>query len=228
LRPHAAHQKILPACPRFPAVKFPKKKPAPVSAETFERLLGKADDCELRTFLVCGWLAGLRLSEAKSLEWELSTEAPWVDFDRNRIWFPAEFVKAAEHQWVPLDPVLRTALEALPRHGRKVFGFVSRRTREQLKRSGLSRRVVDLAKRAGVRLTMHALPRGFGCRYAGKVPAQVLQRLMRHANIRTTVDYYANVDAAVEAAVLGPQRNISRNTATTPGSNLSDTLSTSP
>ena len=58
---------------------------------------------------------------------------------------------------------------------------------------------------------MKALRRGFGCRYAGKVPAQVLQKLMRHVNIKTTMDFYANVDAAVEEAVLGPQRNTSCN-----------------
>jgi hypothetical protein len=34
---------------------------------------------------------------------------------------------------------------------------------------------------------------------------------MRHKNIKTTMDYYANVDAAVEAAVFGKQRNSSRN-----------------
>jgi hypothetical protein len=65
-----------------------------------------------------------------------------------------------------------------------------------------------------VRLTMHTLRKGFGCRYAGRVPAQVLQKLMRHRNIKTTMDYYANVDAAVEEAVLGPpadRRNSSRN-----------------
>jgi integrase len=71
----------------------------------------------------------------------------------------------------------------------------------------VSQRVRDLARKAGVRLTMKALRRGFGCRYAGKVAAHVLQRLMQHANIKTTMDYYANIDDAVEAAVLGDQRN---------------------
>jgi integrase len=68
-------------------------------------------------------------------------------------------------------------------------------------------KVVRLAKRAGVKLTSHSLRKGFGCRYAGKVPAQVLQRLMRHARISTTMAYYANVDEAVLEAVLGPRRN---------------------
>jgi integrase len=44
----------------------------------------------------------------------------------------------------------------------------------------MSDRVIRLAKKAGVRLTMHTLRKGFGCRYAGKVPAQVLQKLMLH------------------------------------------------
>jgi len=47
--------------------------------------------------------------------------------------------------------------------------------------------------------------------FAAKVPAQVPQRLMRHANIAVTMGFYANVDAAVEEAVLGAERNSSHN-----------------
>jgi integrase len=54
-----------------------------------------------------------------------------------------------------------------------------------------------------VPLTLRTLRRGFGCRYAGQVPAQTLQRLMRHASINTTLAYYANLDAAAEEAILG-------------------------
>ncbi|HEX5272519.1 MAG TPA: tyrosine-type recombinase/integrase, partial [Gemmataceae bacterium] len=81
--------------------------------------------------------------------------------------------------------------------------------------NGIGERVIRLAKKAGVRLTMHSLRKGFGCRYAGKVPAQVLQRLMRHANIQTTMAFYANVDEAVMNAVLGPKPNDLPNTAGT-------------
>ena len=70
---------------------------------------------------------------------------------------------------------------------------------------------VNLAKRAGVRLTMRTLRRGFGCYYAGRVPAQVLQKLMRHGDLRTTMAYYANVDDAAMEAVLGSQRSAPRN-----------------
>src|SRR5262249_20451179 len=110
--------------------------------------------------------------------------------------------KAGEDQWVPLDPDLREALEALQQRGRHVFHFVMP-SGEPATPSGMSKLISELARKAGVRLSMRSLRRGFGCRYAGKVPAQVLQRLMRHAKIDTTMDFYANVDEAVEAAVLG-------------------------
>src|SRR5262249_21958929 len=113
----ALSQKLIAEVPEFPKVKVPKKLPAPVAAEAFQRLLAKAPDLQLRAYLLCGWLAGLRLSEAYHLEWEPSDKAPWVDLARDRIWLPADFAKAGADQWVPLDPQLREALEALPRQG---------------------------------------------------------------------------------------------------------------
>jgi integrase len=210
----AVEQKMLSAIPKFPAVKMPKKDPQPVAVEAFERLLARAraEDAQLPAYLLCGWLAGLRLGEALALEWEESTQAPYIDLARDRIVLPAEVVKADRDQWVPLDPELRRELEALPRHGRKVFRFLSAKTGMPVTVSGMSQVVRYLARRAGVKLTMKALRRGFGCRYAGRVSAHVLQKLMRHANIKTTLDFYANIDAAVEEAVLGAKRNSSRNT----------------
>jgi integrase len=207
----AVSQKMLPDSPRFPAIKVPKKRPQPVPVEAFERMLEKAPDDMMRAYLLTGWLAGLRLSEAYAMEWEPTDEAPFLDLARDRIVLPAEVAKSVEDQWVPLDPALRPVLEALPRDGAKVFRFV-RKDGQPITVCSLSWRVIDLAKAAGVKLTMHTLRKGFGCRYAGKVPAQVLQRLMRHADIKTTMGYYANVDEAVMEAVLGPQRNSSRNT----------------
>lgn len=207
----AVGQKLLPHVPQFPAVRVPRKDPQPVAPEAFERLLAKAPDAGMRAYLLCGWRAGLRLEEAYLLEWERTDTAPWVDFANNRVVLPAELVKGVRDQWVPLDPQLRAALEAVPRQGRRVFHFPSQRG-GVLTAHGVSCKVIDLAKKAGVRLTMKALRRGFACRYAARVPAQVLQKLMRHANISTTLGYYANVDDAAMEAVLGPQRNVTRNT----------------
>jgi integrase len=208
----AKEQGSLARVPKFPKIELLQTDPAPVATESFERLYAKADgDPQLQAFMLCGWLAGLRRNEALALEWEETDQVPWVDLARNRIWLPAKFVKGKKDRWVPLDPELRQALLALPRHGQKVLLLANARGGERLSPSGASNRVVDLAKKAGVRLSMKSLRSGFGCRYAGKVPAQVLQKLMRHSDIKITMKYYANVDDAVEAAVLGDQRNTLRN-----------------
>jgi integrase len=210
----AVEQGMLAKCPKFPKVEMDERFPQPVPVESFERIYQKAEgDAQMQAYLLAGWLAGLRLSEAYELEWEETEEAPYVDLARDRIVLPAKVAKGKKDQWVPLDPQLREALLALPRHGKKVFRFISQRTKRPVRPDSMSDRVVRLAKKAGVRLTMHTLRKGFGCRYAGKVPAQVLQKLMRHRSIKTTMDYYANVDAAVMEAVLGAKRNSSRNSA---------------
>jgi integrase len=81
----AVEQKLIPTCPAFPLVRAPKTKPRPVPGESFDRLTAKAEDDQLRAFLLCGWLAGLRRNEALALEWQETDAAPWLDFSRGRI-----------------------------------------------------------------------------------------------------------------------------------------------
>jgi integrase len=198
----ACRQKLISAVPEFPVVKVPRRRPRPVASELYERLSNRAPDQQTRTCLACGWLDGLRLGEAHGLQWDETEVAPWVDFARRRIWFPAAGAKAAEDQWVPLDPQLAEMLRALPRSGPTVFRFLAP-DGHPISANALSGRIVRLAKRAGVRLSMHSLRKGFISRHAAAQPAQVVQRLARHADIRTTLDHYASIDAAVEAAIFG-------------------------
>jgi integrase len=182
----------------------PKKRPQPIPAEAFEKLLGKAPDALWRAYLLCGWYAGLRLSEARHLQWEQSDSLPWVDFEGNRIFLPAVFAKSNEDQSVPLHPVLRKALADLPRTEAKVFPFRSRRGGKALSRNGITNRVCDMAKAAGVKLSMHRLRKGFGCRIAkqlGKGNAPLLHPFMRHSSMQITMDYYASVDDALRDAI---------------------------
>jgi integrase len=202
----AVGQKLLPALPTFPTVKVPKKKPQPIATEDFEKLLDEAPDVLWRTYLLCGWWGGLRLSEARHLRWEPSDSLPWVDFTNNRIVLPAVFAKSAEDQSVPLHPVLREALEKLPRTGPEVFPFRSLYTGEPLSRNGITSRILDMAERAGVKLSMHRLRKGFGCRVAkqlGKGNAPILHSLMRHSSMQITMDFYASVDDALQDAIRG-------------------------
>jgi integrase len=127
-----------------------------------------------------------------------------MDLANNRIVLPAVFAKSDEDQWVPLHPVLREALEQLPRTGKRVFPFRSRKGGGPLSRNGVTNRVLWLAKRAGVKLSMHRLRKGFGCRVAkslGKGGAAMLHELMRHSSMQVTMDYYANVDDALQDAI---------------------------
>jgi integrase len=201
----AVEQRLLPERPRLPTVKVPKKKPQPVPAEAFERLVAAAPDEQMRAFLLCGWLAGLRLNEAVTLAWQAVLDAPYLDLARGRIVLPAEFSKGTQDDWLPLHPLLREVLTALPRSGDRVFRFVTARGRP-IRDDSVSARVVRLAKQARVRLTMHSLRRGFGCHHAARVSAHVLMRLMRHKNIATSLNYYCNFDASVEAAIRSDER----------------------
>jgi hypothetical protein len=79
---------------------------------------------------------------------------------------------------------------------------------------------MKLARAAGVKLTMRSLRRGFGCKYAGKGSAHFLQKLMRHANIPVTLDYYFSFGRAVEEAVLGKKDVGTSTRGTTGSSNL--------
>jgi len=57
---------------------------------------------------------------------------------------------------------------------------------------------------AGVKLSMHRLRKGFGCRVAaqlGRGNAPVLHRLMRHSSMQITMDFYASVDNVLHDAI---------------------------
>lgn len=197
----AEKQKIIPAVPTFPTIKVDKKKPQPIPGELFDKLLEKAPDVIWRTYLLCGWWAGLRLSEAAEIRWDRSEEFPWLDLDNNRIVLPAGFVKGCEDQQIAMAPVLRSAIESLSRTDDLLFPFRSKRTGKRISRCGLTNRVLFFAKKAGVKLSMHRLRKGFGCRIAkqlGKGSEAMLHTLMRHKSMQISMDYYASVDDAVQ------------------------------
>ncbi len=144
------------------------------------------------------------MSEARELRWNRSEEWPWIDFESNRIVLPAVFAKSGQDQGVPLHPVLRQILAELPRTSELVFPFTSRMGGGRLSRSAITHRVLTMAKAAGVKLGMHKLRKGFGCRVAktlGKGNAPVLHELMRHSSMQITMDYYANVDDVLQDAM---------------------------
>lgn len=155
--------------------------------------------------MLCAWLCGSRLTETRNLRWSPSEKFAFVDFDRNRIVLPAAASKNGKDDWLPLSPTLRQALESLPRSGDEVFPFRNRYTGKPLSRNGITSRILKMAKRAGVKLSMHRLRKGFGCALAkqyGRGGALVLHRL-RHSSMQVTMDFYASVDDVLQEAIKG-------------------------
>jgi integrase len=191
----AAAQKLIPDAPKVVMPKLPRKrKIRKIVAEEFERLVSVAPDETWRSFICVAWYTGMRRCEVLDLHWEGDAGMPWVDFDRGKVWIPAEYNKSDADQWIPLHPALAEILQPLRQPRGRLFS-ISRWPQQ------VSRRFGALARKAGLKISLHDLRRSFGSRYAAVVPAQVLQRLMRHANIRTTLDYYTDLDDALDEAI---------------------------
>jgi integrase len=192
----AADQKLIPTAPKVVMPKLPKKQVIrKIVAEEFERLLAAAPDETWQAFLYTAWHTGCRRNEMLDMVWENDAGRPWIDFAARRVWIPAEYNKSDADQWIPLHPDLAVVLEKRRQLKGRLFPL-SQSPRE------VSRKFTRVAKAAGLKITLHDLRRSFGSRYAPHVQAPVLQRLMRHADIKTTLAYYTNVDDVLDEAIL--------------------------
>jgi integrase len=192
----AADQKLIPVAPKVVMPKVPRKTVIrKIVAEEFERLVAAAPDDAWQAFLYTAWHTGCRRNEMLDMVWENDAGRPWVDFAARRIWLPAEYNKSDADQWIPLHPHLAAVLEKRRQPKGRLFPL-SKSPRE------VSRKFTRIAKAAGLKITLHDLRRSFGSRYAPLVQAPVLQRLMRHADIKTTLAFYTNVDDVLEEAIL--------------------------
>jgi integrase len=187
-------QRFIPELPTIVMPKVPKKTfILTVTKEEFERLLDKCPNDNWRAFLWTAWYTGMRRNEMLDLHWQ-DGAAPYVDFGRMRIRIPAAYNKANADQSVPMKPELAAVLSPLRRPRGRVFDLAANPQLVSIKFRGI-------AKAAGVRVTLHDLRRSFGSRLAPKTSAAVLQQLMRHADIKTTLGFYVNIhdDALLEA-----------------------------
>jgi len=137
----------------------------------------------------------MRRNEMLDLTWHSDAGTPWVAFGQGRIWIPAAYNKSDADQWIPLHPDLAEVLKPRQQPRRRLFPL-SESPRE------VSRKFGRLAKQCSLKITLHDLRRSFGSRYAAVVPAPVLQRLMRHADIKTTLGFYVDVDDQLDEAIL--------------------------
>ena len=193
--------------PRITAKATAKSKGRPITAEEFDRLIAAApkvrskDSARWVRLLTGLWLSGLRLGEALALSWD--ADVPFaIDLSGKHPAFhiDAQAQKSRRDEVLPLTPDFAEWLLQTPeedRHG-PVFkmGTVAAvgKVGEIVSRIGKKAGVV-VNKGDGKYASAHDLRRSFGTRWAKKVMPAVLQRLMRHANINTTMTYYVNINA---------------------------------
>jgi integrase len=191
----AADADLIPRRVKVPRPKLVDKGPPLriLTAEGFADLSSKIDP-RMRGLLAVGWLQGLRRGEIVALSWDRSQTAPWIDWEAQRIFFPGASQKSRRFGWLPLAPRLREFLSDRERTGRVLPELTVSLNR-------LGRQFRAACKQAGYDLRIHDLRRSFGSHYAPRVPAQVLQQLMRHASIAVTLRYYVNLSGSLEAAI---------------------------
>jgi integrase len=223
----AVRVEILTKVPKVDKIRRAKSsnvmKGRPVTAEEFERMLGKVPE-EFGPIraphwirLLNGlWLSGLRLSEALDLTWDddghLSIDLTGK-FPMLRI--PAEREKGNKDRLLPITPDFAEFLLETPREERSGFVFHTpdSRGRRIGRRDEVGRRISILGEKAGVKVntdargrikfaSAHDLRRSFGERWASRVMPQVLMELMRHESIETTLRFYVGRNAQTTAAVL--------------------------
>lgn len=167
------------------------------------------DKPEWRRYLRCLWLSGLRASEAVALSWDDTADFS-VDLDagkhpRYRIF--SEGQKGRRDEFAPMTPDCADFFAETPAHRRRGPVFFGGR----FSHSWAKRVIADLGRAAGVVVgrcratkhnpdgksfaSSHTLRRSYGTRWAIHVQPAVLQKLMRHANIATTMGYYVHLDA---------------------------------
>ncbi len=184
-------------CPHVESVRVLKKRTIrTLPAQRYQDLLDAMPSTSWKFFAEVAWHTGMRREELFTLRWHEQDKHPWVNLQRERIVFPAEGNKAGREDWIPIHPdILPSFRQRLDRQSRgKVFAVA-------VNLNELSREFREHCERAGLAIKLHDIRRSFGTRYAPLVPAHILQRLMRHADIKTTMEFYADVDQALDDAI---------------------------
>lgn len=172
-----------------------------------------------RQFLRGLWWSGLRLREALSLSWDDYADGLQVDMSEQfvSLRIPGEHEKGGKDRAYPAAPEFAELLRAIPQDQRKGFVFNPVPSRKLKGNEGAG---ADLCGRTVARIgdaadvvvdkktddivyaSSHDLRRSFGLRWSRRVMPPVLQELMRHESIETTMKYYVGQDAQSTAAEL--------------------------
>ncbi len=197
-----------------------------ISGEEFDRIIdkvaevvnegGRADDGAVvrhKRFLRGLWWSGLRLGEAIDLSWDepghiladLSGQYPMFVI-------PGDKQKNGEDQLLPMAPEFADLLRETPEDERtgRVFTLGVRWPKVGPDLMHVSKLIVRMGEKAGVVVnpkpkkfaSAHDFRRSFGERWSQIVMPPVLQQMMRHADIQTTMKFYVGQNSQKAASEI--------------------------
>lgn len=155
------------------------------------------------------WWSGLRLGEALRLSWDPTGKICVILHANGRadLRFKPNSQKSRKAQIWACPPEFAELLHSTPENERSgyVFNLRGRRNyKSRLTIGCVSETISEFGKQANIVVdeasgkfaSAHDYRRSFGTRWAKILPSPVvLQKLMRHANIKTTMTYYVSVEA---------------------------------
>lgn len=209
--------------PRFPSVARAKTgsrgramKGRPLTDAEFQAMLEKlpevvgAERAGEWSFALRGlWWSGLRLDEAIGLSWD-DPRSIRADMSPERpvLRIPSEAEKGRRDRVLPMAPEFAELLQGVPPEQRTGRVFAWPRQRDLVADATLwwvSKMISAVGKAAGIEVapgkwaSAHDFRRSFGTRWARRVLPQILQTLMRHESLETTLRYYVDLDADTTA-----------------------------
>lgn len=165
---------------------------------------GKARAAEWKRLLEMLRLSGLRLEEAMLASWDAPPIQAFPDAaPYPHLTFHGEGQKSGQDELAPITPAFTEWLRRTP--ASKRTGRIAPVHGERglpLTHDKVSRVISSIGEAAGIVVSddgkyasAHDLRRAFGREWALKVKPTVLQRLMRHSSISTTMRYYAHLES---------------------------------
>jgi len=162
------------------------------------------------------WLSGFRVGESMALSWDEGAGIVVDIAGRNPVaHITAAAQKSHRTETIPLAPEFGAMLEAVPADLRSGFVFspmMSNGKRAAVK--AVIRVVAEAGRRANVKTwtsgksgktkcaSAHDLRRSFGTRWSSRIMPAVLQTMMRHASIQTTLTFYVTRNAVTAGDVI--------------------------
>lgn len=168
----------------------------PLSDEELARLLAVAEERGRRAWYLTAALAGLRRSELIRLTWAS------VDLEGGVL--TIRDGKAKREDLVPLHPELLEELKRVRPAGAKPSDRVfPKEVTNVTRKRDFERAGIELVDERGRVADLHGLRATLGTRLArAGVAPQVAQRLMRHADYRTTLQHYTMLSLADTVAAM--------------------------